>query len=91
VGMSRGQVRRMIRSEAVIIAVLGGFLGAVIGVLFGWALQGALASLGIDRLSIPVLSIALYLVAAGLAGVIAAIWPARRAARLNVLEAIAYE
>jgi putative ABC transport system permease protein len=91
VGMSKGQVRRMIRSEAVIIAVLGGFLGAVIGVLFGWALQGALASLGIDRLSIPVLSIALYLVAAGLAGVIAAIWPARRAARLNVLEAIAYE
>jgi putative ABC transport system permease protein len=91
VGMSRGQVRRMIRSEAVIIAVLGGFLGAVIGVLFGWALQGALASLGIDRLSIPFVSIALYLVAAGLAGVIAAIWPARRAARLNVLEAIAYE
>jgi putative ABC transport system permease protein len=91
VGMSRGQVRRMIRSEAVIIAVLGGVLGAVIGVLFGWALQGALASLGIDRLSIPVVSIVLYLVAAALAGVIAAIWPARRAARLNVLEAIAYE
>ena len=91
VGMSRGQVRRMIRSEAVIIAVLGGFLGAVIGVLFGWALQGALASLGINRLSIPVVSIVLYLGAAGLAGVIAAIWPARRAARLNVLEAIAYE
>jgi putative ABC transport system permease protein len=91
VGMSRGQVRRMIRSEAVIIAVLGGLLGAVIGVLFGWAMQGALASLGIDRLSIPVGSILLYLAAAGLAGVVAAIWPARRAARLNVLEAIAYE
>jgi putative ABC transport system permease protein len=91
VGMSRGQVRRMIRAEAVIIAVLGGVLGAAIGVLFGWAMQGALASLGIDRLSVPVGSIALYLVAAGLAGVVAAIWPARRAARLNVLEAIAYE
>jgi putative ABC transport system permease protein len=91
VGMSRGQVRRMIRSEAVIIAVLGGVLGAAIGVLFGWAMQGALASLGIDRLSVPVGSIAIYLVAAGLAGVVAAIWPARRAARLNVLEAIAYE
>jgi putative ABC transport system permease protein len=91
VGMSRGQVRRMIRSEAVIIAVLGGVLGAAIGVLFGWAMQGALASLGIDRLAIPVGSIALYLAAAGLAGVVAAIWPARRAARLNVLEAIAYE
>jgi putative ABC transport system permease protein len=91
VGMSRGQVRRMIRAEAVIIAVLGGVLGAAIGVLFGWAMQGALASLGIDRLSVPVGSIALYLVAAGLAGVVAAIWPARRAARLNILEAIAYE
>jgi putative ABC transport system permease protein len=91
VGMSRGQVRRMIRSEAVIIAVLGGVLGAAIGVLFGWAMQGSLASLGIDRLSVPVGSIVLYLVAAGLAGVVAAIWPARRAARLNVLEAIAYE
>jgi putative ABC transport system permease protein len=91
VGMSRGQVRRMIRSEAVIIAVLGGVLGAAIGVLFGWAMQGALSSLGIDRLRVPIGSIALYLVAAGLAGVVAAIWPARRAARLNVLEAIAYE
>jgi putative ABC transport system permease protein len=91
VGMSRGQVRRMIRSEAVIIAVLGGLLGAAIGVLFGWAMQGALAPLGIDRLRVPFASIALYLVAAGLAGVVAAIWPARRAARLNVLEAISYE
>jgi putative ABC transport system permease protein len=91
VGMSRGQVRRMIRSEAVIIAVLGGVLGAAIGVLFGWAMQGALASLGIDRLAIPLGSIALYLVVAGLAGVVAAIWPARRAARLNVLDAIAHE
>jgi putative ABC transport system permease protein len=91
VGMSRGQVRGMIRSEAVIIAVLGGVLGAAIGILFGWAMQGALASLGIDRLSVPVGSIVLYIAAAGLAGVVAAIWPARRAARLDVLEAIAYE
>ena len=91
VGMSRRQVRSMIRSEAVIIAVLGGVLGAAIGVLFGWAMQGSLASLGVDRLSVPVASISLYLVAAGVAGVVASIWPARRAARLNVLEAIAYE
>jgi putative ABC transport system permease protein len=91
VGMSRRQVRSMIRSEAVIIAVLGGVLGAAIGVLFGWAMQGSLASLGVDRLSVPIGSIALYLVAAGVAGVVASIWPARRAARLNVLEAIAYE
>jgi putative ABC transport system permease protein len=91
VGMSRGQVRRMIRSEAVIIAVLGGLLGAAIGVLFGWAMQGALAPVGIDRLRVPLGSVALYIAAAGLAGVLAAIWPARRAAKLNVLQAIAYE
>jgi putative ABC transport system permease protein len=91
VGMGRRQVRRMIRSEAVIIAILGAVMGIVIGVLFGWAMQQALASLGINRLAIPVSSLLLYLVIAGIAGVVAAIWPARRAAKLNVLESIAYE
>jgi putative ABC transport system permease protein len=91
VGMGRRQVRRMIRSEAVIIAILGAAMGIVIGVLFGWAMQQALASLGINRLAIPVSSLLLYLVIAGIAGVVAAIWPARRAAKLNVLESIAYE
>jgi putative ABC transport system permease protein len=91
VGMSRRQVKRMIRWEAVIIAVFGAVLGIAIGVLFGWALQQALADEGVTSLQIPVVQLLVYLVFAGLAGVLAAIWPARRAAKLNVLEAISYE
>jgi putative ABC transport system permease protein len=91
VGMSRRQVKRMVRVEAVIIAVLGAVLGLVVGILFGWAMQQALANVGIDRLAIPAGQLVLFLIAAALLGVVAAIWPARRAAKLNVLEAIAYE
>jgi putative ABC transport system permease protein len=91
VGMSRKQVKRMIRWESVIIAVMGALLGVVIGVFFGWALQQALANQGVTELVIPVGQLAVYVLFAGLAGVLAAIWPARRAAKLNVLEAISYE
>ncbi len=91
VGMSRKQVKRMIRWESVIIAVMGALLGVVIGVFFGWALQQALANQGVTELVIPVGQLAIYVLFAGLAGVLAAIWPARRAAKLNVLEAISYE
>jgi putative ABC transport system permease protein len=91
VGMSRRQVKRMVRVEAVIIAVLGALLGMVVGILFGWAMQQALESVGINRFSIPGGQLVFFLIAAGLLGVVAAIWPARRAAKLNVLEAIAYE
>ncbi|MGZ4108291.1 MAG: ABC transporter permease [Actinomycetota bacterium] len=91
VGMSRTQVRRMIRVEAIIIAVLGAILGVVIGVLFGWAMQQALADLGVGTLALPYGQIILFLVLAAIAGVLAAIWPARRAARLDILSAIAYE
>jgi putative ABC transport system permease protein len=89
--MSRAQVKRMIRWESIIIAVFGAVLGITIGVLFGWALQQALASEGVSEFVVPVGQLAVYLVLAALAGVVAAIWPARRAARLNVLEAISYE
>lgn len=91
VGMSRAQVRRMVRWEAVIIAVLGALLGLVIGVFFGWALQQALASEGVTELAIPAGQLTAYVVFAAIAGVFTAIGPARRAARLNVLEAISYE
>ena len=91
IGLSRRQVKRMIRVEAVIIAVLGAVLGLAIGVLFGWAMQRALADLGIDRLSIPVGQLVGMLVVAAFLGVVASVLPARRAAKLNVLEAIAYE
>jgi putative ABC transport system permease protein len=91
VGMSRRQVRRMVRVEAVIIAVLGAILGLAIGMLFGWAMQQALADVGFERFAIPTGQLIGMLIAAALLGVVAAIWPARRAARLNVLDAIAYE
>jgi putative ABC transport system permease protein len=91
VGMSRRQVKRMIRVEAVIIAVLGALLGLVVGILFGWAMQQALSDVGIDRLAIPVGQLVFMLIVAALIGVLAAIFPARRAAKLNVLQAISYE
>jgi putative ABC transport system permease protein len=91
VGMGRRQVKRMIRVEAVIIAVLGAVLGLAIGILFGWAMQQALKDVGVSSLTIPVGQLAVMLIVAAFLGVIAAIWPARRAAKLNVLEAITYE
>ena len=91
VGMSRLQVRRMIRWEAVIISVFGALLGVVIGIVFGWALQQALVAEGVTEFRLPAGQLLVYLVLAGLAGVLAAIGPARRAAKLNVLQSIAYE
>ena len=81
----------MIRWESVIIAVFGAVLGIAIGVFFGWALQQALAPEGVTELAIPVGQLAGLSLFAALAGVLAAIWPARRAAKLNMLEAISYE
>jgi putative ABC transport system permease protein len=89
VGMTRRQVRTMVRWESVIIALLGTFLGLVIGLFFGWALVQALKDEGINVLRVPVAQLAVVTVIAGFAGVIAAILPARRAARLDVLTAIA--
>jgi putative ABC transport system permease protein len=91
VGMSRRQVKRMIRWESVIIAVFGAVLGLAIGICFGWALQQALRNEGVTEFVLPVGQLVAYLVLAGLAGVLAAIWPARRASKLDVLQAISYE
>ena len=91
VGMSRRQVRSMIRGESVIIAVLGAILGLAVGVLFGWAIVVDLASQGIEEVVVPGGQLATYVVLAAVAGVIAAVFPARRAARLDVLAAISYE
>ena len=79
----------MIRLESVIISVFGALLGVVVGVGFGWALVAALHDQGITTLVIPVPSLILYVVLAAVIGVLAAVLPARRAARLNVLTAIA--
>jgi putative ABC transport system permease protein len=89
VGMSRRQVRASVRWESVIIALVGTVLGLAIGLFFGWAVVQALGSQGINTLSVPVGQLAIVVVVAAVAGVVAALLPARRAARLDVLGAIA--
>jgi putative ABC transport system permease protein len=88
VGMTRPQLRRTVRAEAVIIAVLGTVEGLVVGTLLGWAVVSALKSQGVTTLSIPFVQLAIVTVVASLAGVVAATAPGRRAARLDVLAAI---
>jgi len=90
-GMGRRQVRRMVRLEAVVIAIFGTLLGLALGVALGAALVTALHDQGIDQLVIPYGQLVVYLAIGTLIGVLAALWPARRASRLNVLAAIATE
>jgi putative ABC transport system permease protein len=91
VGMKRRQVRAMIRAESVIVALFGAVVGIVIGTGLGIALAVSLRDNGVASLSIPLASLIAFLVLAGLLGLAAATWPARRAARLDVLAAIAVE
>jgi putative ABC transport system permease protein len=91
VGLTRRQTRSMVRWEAVIVSVMGALFGVVIGIAFGWALQQALEPEGFSELGIPGGQLVIYVVFAAVLGVVFAIFPARRAARLNVLEAISYE
>jgi putative ABC transport system permease protein len=89
VGMRRRQVKTMIRSEAVILAVFGAIIGIIIGTGMGVALVSSLRNSGIDQTVVPVTELVLFLVIAAVLGLIAASWPARRAAKLDVLAAIA--
>jgi putative ABC transport system permease protein len=89
VGLQRRQLRRMIRIESVVIALYGAVLGVVVGTGFGWALVRALREQGITEFVLPYGQLAAVLVVAALAGVLAAALPARRAARLDVLQAVA--
>jgi putative ABC transport system permease protein len=89
VGMKRRQVRTMVRSEAVILAVFGAIIGILAGTAMGAALSSSLKEQGITDTVIPFTSMIVFLVLAGILGLIAAGWPARRAARLDVLAAIA--
>lgn len=91
IGLSRGQLRRMVRLEAIVIAVLGAVLGVGMGLVFGLALMASLADDGLEVIAVPGWQLLGYVVAAGLVGVLAAWFPARRAARLDVLQAIATE
>jgi putative ABC transport system permease protein len=91
VGMSRRQVRRMVRWEAVIVATFGALLGVGIGVVLGWAVVRALADEGLGSFDIPFTQVILALVLAAATGVLAAVWPARKASRMNILDAISTE
>jgi putative ABC transport system permease protein len=88
IGTSRKQVRRIVRWEAVITSLIGAVLGLVLGVVLAVLFTRPLDNF---PLSIPVVTLILLLIAAGIAGVGAAVLPARRAAKLDVLRALAYE
>ncbi len=91
VGMSRRQLRTMIRLESVAISILGAVLGIVLGLIFGISLQRSVSDQGITVLNVPVLQLVIFVVLAGGVGVLAAVWPARRAAKMDVLRAITSE
>ena len=91
VGLDRAQTRRMIRTEAAIISVFGAVLGVALGTFFAWAVSRALAAEGFTAFVIPVPTLLAWIAITGILGLVFAVWPAWRASRLNVLEAIAYE
>jgi putative ABC transport system permease protein len=91
VGLSRPQLRRMVRLESIAIAVLGAVLGVGLGIVFGIALQRSQAGEGLDVLAVPWIQLVIFVLLAGVVGVLAALWPAYRAARLDVLRAITTE
>jgi putative ABC transport system permease protein len=91
VGASRHQIKAMVRMESEITALLGAVQGVVIGVVLGWAVIFALRDQGFSKMSVPVPTIVVVLVVAVVCGIIAALRPARRASRLDVLAAIATE
>ena len=91
IGMSRRQLRRMVRLESVVIALFGAVLGLVLGLFWGLAAQRLLALKGMQELSIPWSTVIAVVVGAALVGLLAALAPAARASRMNVLGAIAHE
>ncbi|MEM9519986.1 MAG: FtsX-like permease family protein [Actinomycetota bacterium] len=91
VGMTRRQTRRMVRWEAALVALFGAVLGVTIGVVFGWGVVEALPEDGFGgTLAIPVISIIQVVAIATVATLAAAWFPARRAGKLNVLDAISH-
>ena len=90
-GVSRRQLRTMIRLESVVIAVLGALMGTLLGIVFGVVLMKDLESQGLRVISVPFGQLVAFLGISVLVGVLAAVFPARRAARLDVLGAIATE
>jgi ABC-type antimicrobial peptide transport system permease subunit len=90
IGASRRQIRRSVRYESVITSVIGGVLGIVVGVVFAYVVTTRFGGFGIE-FAVPGVQLAVFLVVSIVVGVLAAIVPARRAARMDILEAIHYE
>jgi putative ABC transport system permease protein len=90
VGMTRRQTRRMIRHESIVTALIGAVLGILLGIFLALLVTKALSSEGLT-FAVPLSSLVAFVIASILVGIVAAILPARRAARLNVLEALQYE
>ncbi len=90
IGTTRRQMRRIVRYESVITSVIGGILGTILGVLFAYVVSTRLASQGIT-FSVPWGQLVVFLIVAAVVGVVAAVLPAQRAARVNILDAIHYE
>jgi putative ABC transport system permease protein len=88
--MSRRQVRRMIRHESVVTALIGAVLGIAVGLFLAGLATAALSEEGL-RFAVPVGSLVAFTIVAAVAGILAAMGPARRAARLDVLKALQYE
>ncbi|GAA1676997.1 FtsX-like permease family protein [Glycomyces endophyticus] len=91
IGMTRGQTTRMVTVESVTIALFGALLGVGTGLLLGWIVQQALVPSGIEEFAVPTALVAAYLGAAVLVGLLAAIAPAVRASKVDILGAISYE
>ena len=90
VGMTRRQTRRMVRHEAVTTSLIGAAVGLPLGILVAWVVIRGLSRFG-AAFHLPVTPLVIYVVVAAVAGVLAAVLPARRAARLDVLKALQYE
>ena len=90
IGLTRSQLRRMVRYESVITSGIGGIIGIVLGVALAWVFCLGLADQGIV-FRVPWLQLVVFFVVSIAAGVLAAVLPARRAARLDPLDALHYE
>jgi putative ABC transport system permease protein len=88
VGMTRGQVRAMVRWESAVISLIGAVSGAALGIGIGVAMSQILKDEGIKAISVPFAQIAVYVALAAIAGVLAAVGPARSAAKVDVLRAV---
>lgn len=91
VGMTRSQLRSTVRWESVIVALLGTLLGLVIGLFFGWAIFAALRDEGFTQFAVAPFQLLIVVLIAAVVGVLAAVYPAWRASRLDILQAIATE